>query len=190
MTIILYICRFCYWRTHKQLIDIYQVRLTICIGVSIYMRPMWLPNYFWSLSICIYTRCLNIQGTHVFRLLFLFTQYMKCIVCLNIHGTYVTALLYLPTQYMYKISQYTWDPCVCPIISAHTVNVYIPGVSIYMGPMWLLITLLICLLFSFRFENSIPWQLLILDHNALDKRGKKKIFRHDFVEKEIIQNYL
>ena len=54
------------------------------------------------------------QGTHVSALLFLFTQYMKCIVCLNIHGTYVTALLYLLTQYMYmyKISQYTWDPCV------------------------------------------------------------------------------
>ena len=41
------------------------------------------------------------QGTHVSALLFLFTQFMKCIVRLNIHGTYVTALLFLITQYMY-----------------------------------------------------------------------------------------
>ena len=29
------------------------------------MGPMWLPYYFCPLSICIYTRCLNIHGTNV-----------------------------------------------------------------------------------------------------------------------------
>ena len=29
------------------------------------MGPMWLPYYFCPLSICIYTGCLNIHGTHV-----------------------------------------------------------------------------------------------------------------------------
>ena len=34
-------------------------------GVSIYIGPRWLPYYFCSLTICIYTRCLNIHGTHM-----------------------------------------------------------------------------------------------------------------------------
>ena len=43
---------------------------------TLYMEPMWLPYYFCSLSICIYTVCLNIRKTYVTTLLFLLTQYM------------------------------------------------------------------------------------------------------------------
>ena len=83
--------------------------------VSIHMGPKWLPNYFYSLGICTYTRCLNIYGTHVTALLFLLSRDM----------------------YIYKVSQYTLDPCDCPIISTPTGYVYIQGVSIYIGPMCL-----------------------------------------------------
>ena len=76
---------------------------------------MWLPYYFCSLGVCIYTGCLNIHGTNVTALLFLLTR------CMHI----------------YRVSQYSCDPCDCPIISAHSVYAYILGVSIYMGPMWL-----------------------------------------------------
>ena len=41
--------------------------------------------------------------------------------------------------------------------------------------------------FSFRFENNILWQLLILDHNVLGKRGKK-ILHHNLFGDKIIQN--
>ena len=40
-----------------------------------------------------------------------------------------------------------------------------------------------------RFENSIQWQLLILNHNSLNKRGID-ILRHYLFEDEIIQNCL
>ena len=132
-------------------------------GVSIYMGPMWLSYYFCPFNICIHTGCLNIYGTHVTVLLFLPFQYVYIqgvsiymgpmwlsyyfcpfntsihTGCLNIHGTYVTVLLFLPIQYFYayKVSQYTWDLCDCPIISAHSIFLYIQGVSICMGPMWL-----------------------------------------------------
>ena len=43
--------------------------------------------------------------------------------------------------------------------------------------------------FCFRFENSILWQLLILDHNALDKR-EKNILRHYLFGNKTIQNCL
>ena len=51
---------------------------------------------------------------------------------------------------------------------------HIHGVSVYMGPIWLLITVLIIMFCSFclRFEKSILEQLLIFDHNSLVKRGK------------------
>ena len=65
-------------------------------------------------------RCLNIHGTHVMPVYF--GPLSICIFtgCLNIHEPHMTALLFLPTQYMYvyKVSQYTWDPCNCPITSA------------------------------------------------------------------------
>ena len=84
-------------------------------GVSIYMGPMWLSYYFCPFNISMHTGCLNI------------------------YGTYVTVLLFLPIQYFYtyRVSQYTWNPCDCPIISAHSMFLYIQGVSIYMEPMWL-----------------------------------------------------
>ena len=41
--------------------------------------------------------------------------------------------------------------------------------------------------FCFRFENSILHQQLILDHNALDKRGKN-ILRPYLLGDKIIQN--
>ena len=83
-------------------------------GVSIYIGPMWLSYYFCPFNISIHTGCLNIHGTNV-------------------------VLLFLPIQYLYtyRVSQYTWDLCDCPIISAHSIFLYIQGVSIYMGPMWL-----------------------------------------------------
>ena len=84
-------------------------------GVSIYMGPLWMSYYFCPFNICIHTGCLNIHRTHVNVLLFLPIQYL----------------------YTYRVSQYTWDLCDCPIISAHSIFVYIQGVSIYMGPMWL-----------------------------------------------------
>ena len=65
--------------------------------------------------------------------------YTYSIGCLNIHGTHVTVLLFVPIQYFYtyRVSQYTWDPCDYPIISAHSIFLYIQGVSIDIGPMWL-----------------------------------------------------
>ena len=42
--------------------------------------------------------------------------------------------------------------------------------------------------FYFRFENSILKQLLIFDHNLLDKR--EKYFRHYLFGDKIIQNCL
>ena len=43
--------------------------------------------------------------------------------------------------------------------------------------------------FCFRFENSVQKQLLILDHNALDKTGKN-ILRHNLFKDKIIENCL
>ena len=43
--------------------------------------------------------------------------------------------------------------------------------------------------FCFRFENCILLQLLILDSNALDKRGKN-IFRRNLFGDKIIKNCL
>ena len=85
--------------------------------------------------IYIYIGCLDIHGTHVTAQLFLLTLYMYIYIgCLNKHGTHATVQLFLLTQYMYvyiyiyRVSRYTWDPCDCPIISAHSVYVYIQGV--------------------------------------------------------------
>ena len=153
-------------------------------GVSIYMGPTWLPYYFCSLSICIYRVSQYTRDPCDCPIISAHSVYV-CMGCLNIHGTHVTAQLFLPTQYMYisgvliymghmwlpnyfcslsiciyRVSQYTRDPCDCPIISAHSVYVYIrcfnihgthvtaqlflltlymyiSGVSIYTGPMWL-----------------------------------------------------
>ena len=37
--------------------------------------------------------------------------------------------------YIHRVSQETWDACDCPIISAHSQYVYIQGVSVDMGSM-------------------------------------------------------
>ena len=66
--------------------------------------------------------------------LFQLTQYMYIYVwCLNIHETHVTAPLFQLTQYMYiyKVSQYTWDPCDCTIISALSICIYIRCLNIH-----------------------------------------------------------
>ena len=52
----------------------------------------------------------------------------------------MVALSFLLTQnmYLYRVSQYTWGPCDCPLISAHSIYIYRErGVSIYMGLTWL-----------------------------------------------------
>ena len=86
---------------------------------------------------CIYTGRLNIHRTHLTALLFLPTVYIQGV---NMLGTHMTAILFLPTVYIqgvsiymgpiwlpyyfcplyiYRVSQHTWDPFDCPIISVH-----------------------------------------------------------------------
>ena len=102
---------------------------------------------------CIYTGCLNMHGTHLTAPSFLPTVYIPGVsICMG--------PIWLPHHfcplYIYRVSQYTWDLFDCPIISARCIytgclnihgthltapsflpTVYIPGVSIYMGPIWL-----------------------------------------------------
>ena len=67
------------------------------------------------------------------------------------------------------MSQYTWHPCDSPVISAHTIYAYIHESYVTANNPW---NNNVVFFFCFRFEDSLPYQLLILDHNALDKRQK------------------
>ena len=78
-----------------------------------------------------------------------------------------------------QISQYTSDPCDCLFISAHSVNLYISSISVCMGPMWPLITLLLIMLCSILFPI---WKCL--------GQERKTILSNYLFGYKIIQNCL
>ena len=81
-----------------------------------------------------------------------------------------------------KTSSSTWKTRRRPKhISAETL--WVLGVSIFTESMWLWIILLIIM--SFRFENSIQYQLSILNHNALDEIEKNILLHNLFGDKII-----
>ena len=74
--------------------------------------------------------------------------------CLNVLRTHGIAQLF-HSLYICRVCQYTWNSWDCSIIFAHSVYVHKCRLSPYIiGPMWLLITLLIIMLYSFLFQKK------------------------------------